>query len=305
MAAKTAAQEEFDSIVAKTSAAPRLGYHRADDDDYRHDRETSDRDEEEQYVQRRVDENMRMPSLGGAGETLKLPPPAFDEGRTTGVKGVIADARSYEDAKRNGSWRNKLSRSTSNTRIGNGKEKRASSATFFKDDGEGSASENEDFLERWRQQRREELEKGSDIRNRRTSPSVRRFGRFDEVDAMGYLDAIEKVGRDTIVVVFVYDHEVSLLQPFYCILLTKPQCAVSQVIQDALTPLVPTHPAVHFVKVHYEEIEFDNAGVPAILAYKNQGDLFANLTYIIDQIPDDTLFDTHALEKILRKHQVL
>jgi hypothetical protein len=87
--------------------------------------------------------------------------------------------------------------------------------------------------------------------------------------------------------------------------LTSFQCAVSQVISDALTPLVATHPSVHFVRVHYEDIEFDNAGVPAILAYKNQGDLFANLTYIIDQIPDDSLFDTRALETILKKHQVL
>ena len=35
------------------------------------------------------------------------------------------------------------------------------------------------------------------------------FGRLDTVDALGYLDAIEKVGRETVVVVFVYDHEVS------------------------------------------------------------------------------------------------
>jgi hypothetical protein len=68
---------------------------------------------------------------------------------------------------------------------------------------------------------------------------------------------------------------------------------------------VPVNPAVHFVKVHYDEIEFDNAGVPAILAYRNQGDLFANLTYIVDQIPEDTLFDTQALKDVLRKHKVL
>lgn len=88
-------------------------------------------------------------------------------------------------------------------------------------------------------------------------------------------------------------------------ILTQSQCPVSQIISDALAPLVPTHPAVHFVRVHYADIEFDNAGVPAILAYKNQGDLFANLTYIIDQIPDDTLFDTRALETILRKHKII
>ena len=80
---------------------------------------------------------------------------------------------------------------------------------------------------------------------------------------------------------------------------------MSQVISDALTPLVSQNHAIHFVRVHYEDIEFDNAGVPAILAYKNQGDLFANLTYIIDQIPDDTLFDTRALETVLKKHKVL
>lgn len=209
MAAKTEAQEEFDLILSKASAAPRLGRHPDDEADYRHDREHGERDEEDNYTQCRIDENMRMPSFGGdAAESLRLPPKDFDHGRTTGVKGVIADARSFEEARRSGSWRNKFSRSSSNTRAN----KRASSATFLKDDGEGSASEDEEFLERWRQQRRMEIQKeGGDIRNRRTSPSVRRFGRFDEVDAMGYLDAIEKVGRDTVVVVFVYDPEVSFV----------------------------------------------------------------------------------------------
>jgi len=65
------------------------------------------------------------------------------------------------------------------------------------------------------------------------------------------------------------------------------------------------YPTKHFVSIHYEEIEFDNAGVPAVLAYKNCGDLFANLTYIIDQIPEDTEFDTGALEIILKKNEVL
>jgi hypothetical protein len=89
------------------------------------------------------------------------------------------------------------------------------------------------------------------------------------------------------------------------VITNSSQCPVSQIISDALLPLVPANPSIHFIQVHYADIEFDNAGVPAILAYKNQGDLFANLTYIIDQIPDDTLFDTRALEKILRKHKVL
>lgn len=204
MAAKTEAQEEFDSLVAKASASDRLSHHPNDTDDYAHDKENSDRDEEDEYTQSRIDENMRMPSFNSDGR-LSLPHRDFDDGRTTGVKGVIADARSYEEARQKGSWRNKFSRGSSGTRA----DKRASTATFLKDDGDESASEEEAFVERWRQSRRDELVKeGNDIRNRRTSPSVRRYGRFDEVDAMGYLDAIEKVGRDTIVVVFVYDPDV-------------------------------------------------------------------------------------------------
>jgi len=208
MTAPTAAQEEFDSIISKASAPSRLNHHPSDSHDYRHDRPTGEQDEEAEYVQKRIDENMRMPSLDPRGGMFHLPPREFDNGRTTGVKGVIADARSYEEARRNGSYRG--SRASSSSRA----DKRASTATFLKDDGAGSASEEEEFIQRWRQQRREELQSvGNDIRNRRTSPSVRRYGRFDEVDALGYLDAIEKVTRDTIVVVFVYDNEVSIF-PF-------------------------------------------------------------------------------------------
>lgn len=76
-------------------------------------------------------------------------------------------------------------------------------------------------------------------------------------------------------------------------------------IQQALRPLVAQYPYVHFVKIHYEDIEFDNAAVPTILAYRNQGDLFANLTGLIDMIPEDEDFDTNSLKKILGKHSVL
>ncbi|KAK2627274.1 hypothetical protein QTJ16_003240 [Diplocarpon rosae] len=287
MAAQTVAQEEFDTIIAKASVDQKPSHHPDDTADYAHDAEHPDRDEEETFLQQRIDENMRVPSLDPRGGPMFLPHRDFYNGCTTGVKGVIADARSFEEARKSNVGASRKLKVSEN-RIG---EENKRLSTFLLDDGEHSASEEEEeFVERWREQRREELRRdGSGVRTRRTSPSVRRYGRFDEVDALGYLDAIEKVTRETVVVVFVYDHE----------------CPVSQVISDALTPLVSKNPSVHFVRVPYEDIEFDNAGVPAILAYKNQGDLFANLTYIIDQIPDDTLFDTGALETILRKHKVL
>jgi hypothetical protein len=57
--------------------------------------------------------------------------------------------------------------------------------------------------------------------------------------------------------------------------------------------------------VHFEDIEFDNAGVPAILAYRNQGDLFANLTGILEMMPDEDDFDTDYLRKLFAKQGIL
>ncbi|OBT90632.1 hypothetical protein VE02_00541 [Pseudogymnoascus sp. 03VT05] len=278
MAAQTPAQEEFQAMLDKASRGGAPSDRHPEDANGGAD-EIDEADEEARYRERQMEEAMRAPSGGGGGR-LNLPPPSFDSGRTTGVKGVIADARSFEQARREGS--RKVGGKEGRVNGGGGEDEALEALDALEED--------EEFLEKWREERRKELERdGSDIRNRRTSPSVRRFGRFDEVDALGYLDAIEKVGRETVVVVFVYDIE----------------CAVSQVIEEALTPLVATHPEIHFVKVHYDDIEFDNAGVPAILAYKQQGDLFANLTYIIDQIPEDTNFDTQTLKNVLRKHKVL
>lgn len=62
---------------------------------------------------------------------------------------------------------------------------------------------------------------------------------------------------------------------------------------------------MRFVKVHYEDIEFDNAAVPAILAYRNQGDLFANLTGIIEMMPEEEHFDSDSLRKIFMRYGVL
>ncbi|KAI9733163.1 MAG: hypothetical protein M1818_007281 [Claussenomyces sp. TS43310] len=288
MAAKSAAQAEFDSILDASNAGPKI--HPED----QKDSDSEEFDEEARHRNNQIDKTMRMPTLdrGRAAKVqYTLPHQSFDYGRATGVKGVIADARSYEQAKREGASTSRY-RSVSSS----GREQRqTNSAAFGKKPVGGShldsdSDENEEFLEQWRQARKRELMvETNDIRNRRTSPSVRRYGRFDEVDALGYLDAIEKVRRETVVVVFVYDH----------------QSSVSQVIEDALIPLVSVNPSIHFVKVHYDDIEFDNAGVPAILAYRNQGELFANLTYIIGHIPDDTNFDTVALENVLRKHKIL
>lgn len=247
---------------------------------------------------------MRVPSFGSrrpAGLDLKLPPASFDAGRTTGVKGVIADARAYENARRS-KWRSRVHAARRSVfgldsvtaAADHPPHQQHTGGSSSGADSEGSGAEEdrdeESFLQQWRESRRRELELEGfkALRTRRTSPSARMFGRFDEVDALGYLDAIEKVGRETVVVVFVYDQE----------------SIVSASVESALKPLVASHPAIHFVKVHHDDIEFDNAGVPAVLAYRNQGDLFANLTALIDMIPDSEELDSDCISRLLTKHGI-
>ncbi|ETS84003.1 hypothetical protein PFICI_05879 [Pestalotiopsis fici W106-1] len=285
----TPAQEEFQELLNKNAGSDSPRVHPEDKDDYRRDND-SEEDEEDRYLNEQIDAAMRMPSLKGPSEggNFKLPPAAFDSGRATGVKGVIADARAYEEARQT-RWRDKI-RAARRSVFGVNNVKSGSNSQSEDSEGEFDADE-ESFLQQWRDARRQELEQEakSGVRNRRTSPSLRMFGRMDTVDALGYLDAIEKVGRETVVVVFVYDHE----------------CQVSSLIHEALRPLVTEHPYIHFVKIHYEDIEFDNAAVPTILAYRNQGDLFANMTGIIDMIPEDEDFDTDSLKKVFQKNGVL
>lgn len=214
-ATTTPAQDEFNALVAN-NAAPTDKTH---PEDRAADRssDSDDADEEERYQQSRVDAAMRSKSGGGAASGLNLPPASFDNGRATGVKGVIADARSYEAARKSGKWRSRIDNARRS--IFGMEAVAAPAAPARKRGGSGSSSstgrsdddDDDDFLRRWRESRKRELEEESGrpvVRNRRTSPSVREYGRLDEVDALGYLDAIEKVGRDTTVVVFVYDHEV-------------------------------------------------------------------------------------------------
>lgn len=207
MSNPTPAQEEFADFLSKNTANDHREHPEDRESAGRHSADRSE-DEEDQLRNMQIESAMRLPTMDSRGD-IKLPPAAFDANHATGVKGVIADARSYETARRM-KWKDRV-RAARRSVFGldAGKHDRGSGP-----DSDGSGPEDPDeesFLQQWRESRRRELEsetRGSAVRNRRTSPSVRLYGRLDEVDAMGYLDAIEKVGRETIVVVFVYDHEV-------------------------------------------------------------------------------------------------
>ncbi|KAJ4174906.1 hypothetical protein NW754_005329 [Fusarium falciforme] len=104
----TAAQEEFNDLVAKNTHRETLHPEDRNDSDLR---DIEDLDEEDTFRNNQIDAAMRMPTmdrLTGAGATeIKLPPASFDSGRSTGVKGVIADARNYEAARKN-KWRHRV-----------------------------------------------------------------------------------------------------------------------------------------------------------------------------------------------------
>jgi hypothetical protein len=207
MSNPTPAQEEFADFLSKNTKDDNRVHPEDRDSVGRHSADRSE-DEEDRFRNMQIDSAMRLPTMDSRGD-IKLPPAAFDANHATGVKGVIADARSYETARRM-KWKERV-RAARRSVFGldAGKHDRGSGP-----DSDGSGPEDPDeesFLQQWRESRRRELEsetRGPVVRNRRTSPSVRLYGRLDEVDAMGYLDAIEKVGRETVVVVFVYDHEV-------------------------------------------------------------------------------------------------
>ncbi|KAG5993243.1 hypothetical protein E4U52_002113 [Claviceps spartinae] len=284
---RTAAQDEFNDLVAKNSTT-RDTCHPEDD----RVEEVDEFDEESAHCNARIEAAMRAPMND---TELKLPPASFDSGRSTGVKGVIADARSFETARKS-KWIDRAKSSARRSMMGitNVYSSRGGSRSESETDSDtvsGMDSDEESFLQQWRETRRRELEGQASraVRTRRTSPSARVFGQLDEVDALGYLDAIEKVSRETKVVVFVHD----------------PECDVSAAVESALLPLVSLYPTVHFVKVLYLDIEVDNAAVPAILAYHNQGDLFANLTGIIEMMPDEESYSTASLKALLQKYQVL
>lgn len=127
----------------------------------------------------------------------------------TGPKGVIADARSFESARKR-SFRETLSQFSSGLTNGAspGRKWRENSKSPSPDCS--TDEEDDEFMRAWRANRLNELASmNSDVRTRRQSPTQRTYGSLITVDPSGYLDAVEKVPTYTTVVVLIYDDEVS------------------------------------------------------------------------------------------------
>ncbi|EPS44550.1 hypothetical protein H072_1450 [Dactylellina haptotyla CBS 200.50] len=207
----------------------------------------------------------------------------------TGPKGVLADARSFEIAKRR---EMQARQATSSHSYKNSVEVPGApgvSARLLDERMRQSDNSDDDdeLMQAWRQRRIQELKSGSSF-NRRKVATGRTWGKMETVDADGYLDAIEKVTQDTIVIVLIYDDRSS----------------ESQFVEDCMGTLARRHTSTRFVKLHYSEAEMDRQVVPALLAYK-AGELIANLPRLIDEVPTGRTLSSESLETVLRKHNAL
>jgi len=199
----TSAQDEFDDLYNNNNQDSRFTGHpedRADKSDSSDNDSTTLNDNEDSPDS---DSSPVMPTATYLPTTTQ-----FDA--NTGPKGVIADARSFETARKR-NFRQTLyafssGLSTSGPTSKKWREKSKSPSPDM------SADEDEDeFMRKWRANRIDELASmNQDIRNRRQSPSQRTYGSLVTVDPIGYLDAVEKVPTYATVVVLIYDDEVGL-----------------------------------------------------------------------------------------------
>lgn len=71
-------------------------------------------------------------------------------------------------------------------------------------------------------------------------------------------------------------------------------------VEDCVRDLARQHKNTRFVRLHYEEAEFQAAGVPAILAYRG-GDKIADMVPVMEEMPDDADLSPAALESVMMK----
>ena len=196
----TAAQEEFEGFYKHNQSSKLKGHP--------DDRDSSDTDS----TTLNEDEKPWTPSISPSIPTTTYLPNSTQFDANTGPKGVIADARSFETAKKR-SFRQTLYDFSSKATGGASPSKKWREKSKSPSPDMSTDEEEDEFMRTWRASRLDELASMSrDIRTRRQSPSQRTYGSLVTVDPSGYLDAVEKVPSYTTVVVLIYDDEVGLLQ---------------------------------------------------------------------------------------------
>lgn len=208
----SAAQDEFNQLVANNRAASRSH----PEDAHASSSEPDHSDDEPTITSRRRLQRSR--AADSDSDTDERPADNMVSSRTanyhvpttvfaanTGPKGVIADAQAFEKAHKKSFRRTLLSVAGLDSSSYKSTRDEPSGRRTPADGSSGSEDDEERFMRKWRASRMQELQNRS---IRRSSPRGRVFGNVETVDAIGYLDAIEKVTSDTVVVVMIFDPRV-------------------------------------------------------------------------------------------------
>ncbi|KAL4887449.1 thioredoxin-like protein [Aspergillus karnatakaensis] len=280
----SSAQDEFNQLFSnreRSSAHP-------EDRNNSSDRDSSPDPEDLDPAQHSDAED--MPAMASRTATYTIPSTRFDA--NTGPKGVIADAQAFERARKSTFRKSFVSGTSAADRSHISSKSVTDAATLLHNSPppDGSLSDldegDEDkFMRQWRQSRMQQLQSQ---KGRRPSPWRKYYGSVDTVDAVGYLDAIEKVPSDQIVVVCLYD----------------PESNTSTLVEDCLNTIAARNTSVHFIKLHHEIAEMDHIHPPAILAYRD-ADVFATIVDIPRQIPKGRSCSADSLEDVLKLNRVL
>ncbi|KAJ5945793.1 hypothetical protein N7454_002632 [Penicillium verhagenii] len=286
------AQEEFNQLMNsnrdKFTSHPEdhNDFHFSDDQDHDHDHDHPDsegsppRRLRQRHTVDSSDEDEDLDDMVSSTTNYHIPKNTFEA--NTGPKGVIADAQAFERARKK-SFRRTLLNAAGFDQDGHAFAKPEPQPPVT-DGSSGSDDDEERFMRKWRTSRMQALQNRA---ARRPSPRGRHYGQVDNVDAGGYLDAIEKVTAGTVVVVCIYD----------------PQSDESAIVEECLNTIARRQSTTRFIKLHHEIAEMDHIQAPALLAYR-AGDVFATLTDIIRNIPRGRPCSADSLEDLLKLNRV-
>lgn len=206
----SAAQNEFNELMRNKER--RTQHPEDDDDDARSFLNLSDDDDATPPAsQADPDEAPPRPSLSSRPT---IPITRYEA--NTGPKGVIADAQHFRDSRR----RHRTSmRSTSTLasqmQTGLSFHEQQTDEKLQEYDEDEDDHLDDDFMNRWRSSRLREMQRGGrDSKMHSRRPSRRMWGSIVAVDGEGYLDAVDKSPADTVVVVYIYDDQVSRTRPY-------------------------------------------------------------------------------------------
>ncbi len=226
----SAAQDEFDALY-NNNQGTQLRSHPEDRSD------SSDNDSTTLHSGNEDEQTLTSDSTTAMPHATTYLPTTTQFDANTGPKGVIADARSFETAKKRSFRQTLYAFSNSFSR----EKSKSPSPEVSADD------EEDDFMRQWRANRIDELSRNNqDIRTRRQSPSQRRYGSLVTVDPSGYLDAVEKVHAYTTVVVLIYDDEVRTLYHIRINIADEHECSQqlatkSRTHSRSLREIMPLH----------------------------------------------------------------